>query len=85
MSMSSSGVVCDVCEKYVLLESFHNFSIPGIDQMLQCHDSCKPILLEVVEKKDWTLLPEGPIRRCFRDHYKPSDAKINPLDEEGEK
>ncbi len=70
MTITSSGPVCDVCNKYILLEALQNFNINGIDQVMQCHVSCKPILQEAMKKKDWRVLPEGPIRRAFAEHEK---------------
>jgi len=70
MTITSSGPVCDICEKYILLEPMQNFKIQGIDSMLQCHDGCKPILVESMDKKDWKILPNGPLYRAFEDNYK---------------
>lgn len=72
MTISSAGPVCDVCGKYILLESFHNFTVEGIKPMLQCHDKCKSVLEAAVTEKDWTMLPIGPLRWAFEENFKPA-------------
>jgi hypothetical protein len=71
--ITSSGPRCDVCGEYILPfldKSVNPFCITGIEGTLLCHDKCKLVVLEAMEKKDWKLLPDGPIRQCFSDHAK---------------
>lgn len=62
MTITSSGVMCDVCKEYILpgfSESVNPFSIKGIKGTLHCHDDCKPKVLNALKEKDWKLLSEG--------------------------
>ena len=68
MSVTSSGVICDVCGKYILLEEYQPFTLKDIDREFQCHSSgdCKDLLFKASDAKDWKLLPpESPIRLAF--------------------
>lgn len=61
-----AGPNCDVCGHYILLDSSINtFTMPGITNDLHCHDRCKKVLLEAIDKNDWRLLPVGRIREAF--------------------
>lgn len=64
MSIHQSGPHCDICGGVIFLDkSINPFRVVGIGQDLHCHDSCKEVLLSV--GKDWTLLPNGPLRAAF--------------------
>lgn len=67
MTITSSGAKCDVCGNYILGllpdEMIHPFSVQGIDQTLHSCNKCKDIITGV--GKDWTKLPEGPLRKAF--------------------
>lgn len=68
MSITSSGVICDVCGQYILLESFDNFTLKGRKQQFHCHSSgdCKDNLFKASKANDYKLLPaESPIRKAF--------------------
>lgn len=66
MTITSSGPVCDVCGKYILLDkTMEWFSVEGISGKLCCHMKCKPDLVYAIDNKDWTLLPPGPLRDVF--------------------
>jgi hypothetical protein len=72
MSIRKAGPVCDVCANYILVDkSINPFSVKGIAQVLHCHDRCKPLVIHMMEKKDYSMLPLGPLRTCFEEHYKP--------------
>lgn len=61
-----SGPWCDVCNDPILLDvSINPFRCKGIDQELHCHDKCKDTLIDV--GRDWTKLPDGPLRKAFED------------------
>ena len=63
-----AGPHCDVCDTYILLDkSINPFSVPGIKQELHCHDNCVDIVKNAVGKKDYTLLPEGRLRKAFEE------------------
>jgi hypothetical protein len=66
VSITSSGLVCDVCGKHILPifdESYERFSVRGIGHELQCHNACKQSLVDA--GGDWEKLPEGPLRKAF--------------------
>jgi hypothetical protein len=66
--ITQSGLICDVCGKYILPisdEMVHRFRIKGIDCDLICDNACKEILENAMVKQDWKALPEGPLRKAF--------------------
>ena len=66
MTLTSSGPMCDVCGKYILPvldEHVNAFGCKGIEETLHCHDRCRDAL--ILAGKDWTRLPEGPLRTAF--------------------
>ena len=64
MTITSSGLSCDVCGKYILLDEYEEFSVSVIDQRLHCHAStCKQIVIDA--GTDWHNLPAGPLRAAF--------------------
>mgnify|MGYP001600519920 CR=1 FL=1 len=66
MTLTQCGPRCDVCSDYILLDrSINPFVVTGIVQELHCHDRCKPLVLETMSKKDWKLLPVGPLREAY--------------------
>ena len=69
--ITSSGPRCDICGKYILpvqpYEMVNNFAIVGIKDALHCDNACRKILEESFKKKDWKLLPDGPLRKVFED------------------
>lgn len=72
MSIRQAGPWCDVCAGYILLDtSINSFSVKGIQGELHCHDRCKPLVIQAMESKDYTILPAGPLRTCFEEHYRP--------------
>ena len=73
MSIDSGGFRCDVCGKYCVTEMLldkgvESFSVKGIDTLLHCDDKCKELLIAC--GKDWTKLPEGPLRKGFEEANK---------------
>mgnify|MGYP001590614467 CR=1 FL=1 len=67
--ITSSGVICDVCDGYILLDkSINPFSVKGIERELHCHDDCKIKVLEA--EKDWHKLPDGSLKKAFEEHEK---------------
>jgi hypothetical protein len=65
MVITSSGVICDVCGKYILLEDYNTFTLKGLDNKFQCHaqGDCKDTLMSAKSYKQ--LPPESPIRKAF--------------------
>ena len=67
--MTSSGAICDICGRYILPitgdERINFFKLKGLDKELTCDNECKLILDKAIEKRDWTILPEGPLREVF--------------------
>ena len=71
--ITQHGPQCDVCGNYILpgmSENVNPFSMTGISGTLLAHDACKPIILAACEAKDWSQLPDGPIRRAFESESK---------------
>ena len=67
MGLTSSGPICDVCGKYILPlgdEGVNWFRCGGVRDLC-CHNACKAPVLEMTEKKDWKVLPAGPLREAF--------------------
>lgn len=68
MAITSSGAICDICGSYILpgiSKLVHPFKCKGIDKMLHCDDKCKIILEKALEKGNWKLLPDGPLKKVF--------------------
>jgi len=64
--ITSSGVICDVCGRYILLDDVQPFNVTGIDRLAHCHATgCKQAL--VAASDDWELLPPGPLRTAFEE------------------
>ena len=62
--ITSSGVRCDVCGQFILLDKYQEFGVKGIAGTLHCHAStCKKDLQAA--DGDWTKLPAGPLREAF--------------------
>ena len=71
MSVTSTGLRCDVCGDYflpVLDDVYERFGVKGIDGELHCHPKCKQALIDC--GKDWTKLPSGPLRDAFEEAAK---------------
>jgi len=64
--ITSGGVICDVCGKYILLDGVEMFSLTGMDRPGHCHATgCKQALVDASD--DWQLLPAGPRRTAFEE------------------
>ena len=63
MTITSSGVMCDVCGKFILFEEYQEFSVHGIEKRLHCDMKCKQLLIDA--GTDWEKLPDGPLRKAF--------------------
>jgi len=70
MTITSSGVICDVCGKYILPldenERVNFFSVKGIEEKLCCDNACKEILKSC--GKDWKKLPDGRLKKAFQEY-----------------
>lgn len=71
--ITSSGLVCDVCGKYILFGTMDNFSISGHN--FQAHSGCIPVVKEMVNKKDYKVLPEGPLKKLYIEQEAPNANK----------
>lgn len=69
--ITSSGAKCDVCGKFILPidpdERVNHFRINGIENELHCDNACKQILVDC--GKDWTKLPDGPLKNVFEEAH----------------
>ena len=65
MTITSSGMKCDICGKYIFFNDYQEFSVKAIgDQRLHCcTPGCKQALVDA--GNDWKRLPEGPLRTAF--------------------
>ena len=70
MTLTDSGMRCDVCGQYILLEYAKVFKVTGIEGSLHCHKKCKQVFIDC--GKDWRLLPDGPLRDAFQSADKES-------------
>jgi len=66
--LTSSGFVCDVCGKYILLSPVYPFSISG--NMFHAHESCIHVVKEMVAQKDYKILPDGPLKELYEEQAK---------------
>ena len=67
--------MCAICEDPFISEILFgeccvSFHVPGIDPTLYAHKDCMAKLEDIRDNHagDWTLLPEGPLRRCFAEY-----------------
>ena len=71
MTITSSGVKCDVCGRFILLEDYYPFTLTGIDQELHADKKCLEIIKSIDKNNggdgDWTKLPDGPLKDVFKD------------------
>ena len=69
--ITSSGLMCDVCGKFILPlpgVTYSSFKCKGIDAELHCHDKgCYDLLNKSLDAKDWKMLPVGPLRIVFEE------------------
>ena len=68
MSVTQSGLCCDVCGAHIMPcfdEAFERFGVHGVEHELQCHLRCRPEVEKAVAANDWSLLPSGPLRAAF--------------------
>ena len=77
MTITSSGVKCDVCNRFILLEDYYPFTISGIKQELHADKKCLDIVKSIDTGQggdgDWTKLPEGPLRTVFEEAHEEVD------------
>ena len=52
----------------LLGEEVESFGVDGVEQTLYCHEKCKPKLVEMTERQDWQVLPDGPLRSFYEEH-----------------
>ena len=66
--ITQAGPHCDVCDSYILFGFVNNFRVNGIEQDLMCDDKCKDKVLEAFKSKDWQSLPNGKLRRAYKEY-----------------
>ena len=77
MTLTTSGARCDICGDFILpglSDSVNPFTCKGIENILHCHDNCKPKAIKALKKNDWKLLPAGPLRSIFEEQTKQKEA-----------
>jgi len=77
--ITSSGVICDVCGKYILPvdpdEKVNNFAVVGIKNALHCDNACRKLVEQAFKKQDYKLLPNGPLHEVF-EKYSSTDEGV---------
>lgn len=70
--ITSSGLICDVCGKYIfpLFHTEESFNISGND--FSAHSECIPIVKKMVAVKDFKILPMGPLRSMYESQEPPT-------------
>lgn len=63
MTITSSGVACDVCGQYIIMEDYLSFGVRGCKTELHCHKDCKSVIEAAID--DWHKLPAGPLRHMY--------------------
>ena len=69
MSITQHGPYCDVCAKLILPigdEMVHHFDAFGLKDLI-ADNACVAKVHEVYAKKDWKVLPPGPLRKVWED------------------
>ena len=78
MTITSSGVKCDVCGNFILGLTEDDlawpFKLSCIDQQTHACNKCIEIVKSLDKNLggdgDWKKLPEGPLRKVFEDNAK---------------
>jgi len=86
MTMQNSGLMCDVCGKYIGLikeEHYQSFSLEVCpDSVLHCHtDKCIAAMKKATEYNSYKYLPEGPIRKVFEEFANKQEVKARVYNE----
>jgi hypothetical protein len=81
MPITSSGPICDVCDKYIFIGDINQFTVNGLYKSLMCCDLCKDKVLEMSRLKDWRVLPEGGLRRFYAQMEKEGKINHDPVKE----
>lgn len=63
--ITSSGLMCDVCGKYIfpLFHTEESFNISGND--FSAHSACIAAVKNMIATKDFKVLPAGPLRSIY--------------------
>lgn len=74
MTITSSGMKCDVCGEYIFFE-YQEFSVSAVGErrLHCCVPKCKQALIDA--GKDWEKLPDGPLRAAFSEAV----SRITPV------
>jgi len=67
MTITSSGMVCDICEKYILLENAYelSFNVVNEGKHLDAHKKCYDLTKEAFKNNTWSLMPEGKLKKML--------------------
>ena len=69
MPITQCGPRCDVCGKFILPigdEMVHHFNVWGLEGLI-ADNKCEALVKEAHTKKDWKILPPGPLRKVWED------------------
>lgn len=72
MSITQHGPYCDVCAGIILPigdEMVNHFDAFGLTGLI-ADNACTAKVKDVYAKKDWRILPAGPLRKVWEDQEK---------------
>lgn len=73
MTITSSGIKCDVCGDFILLAPATPFKMEGIKEQLHADPGCLMVIQKLThDNADWDALPKGPLRSAFEKADKPN-------------
>jgi len=78
MPLTQAGPVCDVCGKFIFPlpgEMVNQFDVWGLKNLI-AHNKCQDFVKDAASKKDWKILPEGPLKKTCREDLE-SEKKPN--------
>ena len=67
MSITACGPYCDVCGNLIMPigdEMVHHFDVWGLENLI-ADNKCVEIVKDAAKKKDWKILPQGPLRKVW--------------------
>ena len=71
MTITSSGPLCDICGKYILLTAYRDFTVTHIVDTMHGHIECTEELekwtIEVGDIRDLLEFPDGPLKDVLSD------------------
>lgn len=87
--LEGKGFVCDVCGEKIEEIPIQPITVKGIPQVFHIHKitpekKCREKLIEAHQKKDWNLLPDGPLKSFYFNMIKIQKIMDEASKEEGD-